>query len=282
MGLDAVVHCSCFAMGMTSPPPFPVARDRDGLPDFEPADDSGGMAMSRYFDWLQSCCPHPLLMYALERIGSWDQVDAFREAIDRAGPSRFPVLARELPGENSGRTTAKAAKVALRELDRFRRLPEVGRDTFLIDTRTGGEVARRTEAGDGVVLSGPTYRVSLADDELIIEDADFAIEVFRARRFRQILLQPDPGDGRLRREQAEFTDLDTGATHVAACPIPKPMAPAGQTEEEALPAFPDWEYPELLHVERRPIRPAGFAETVDALERIFRAAVETSSPVHWC
>ena len=40
MGLDAVVHCSCFAMGMTSPPPFPVGRSSvhfgTALPDFVP------------------------------------------------------------------------------------------------------------------------------------------------------------------------------------------------------------------------------------------------------
>jgi hypothetical protein len=32
--MDAVVKCSCFAGGLTSPPPVPVTIDEMGLPDY--------------------------------------------------------------------------------------------------------------------------------------------------------------------------------------------------------------------------------------------------------
>jgi hypothetical protein len=83
------------------------------------------------------------------------------------------------------------------------------------------------------------------------------------------------------RHLAKFTNLDTGKTHVAECPIGKPGEPrAEQSGGQFL--VPDWEYPSLWHVERRPIRPEEFLPVLEALERIFRTSVETGNPVMWC
>ena len=54
MGLDAIVRCTCFAQGLTSP------------------------------------CAHPFMIYANERIGSWGECEAFREALGQAGWSWVP------------------------------------------------------------------------------------------------------------------------------------------------------------------------------------------------
>ena len=35
MGLDAIVRCTCFAQGLTSPPPVPITLDEWGLPNFD-------------------------------------------------------------------------------------------------------------------------------------------------------------------------------------------------------------------------------------------------------
>ena len=35
MGLDAIVRCTCFAQGLTSPPPVPITLDERGLPNFD-------------------------------------------------------------------------------------------------------------------------------------------------------------------------------------------------------------------------------------------------------
>ena len=36
MGLDAIVRCTCFAQGLTSPPPVPITLDEWGLPELRP------------------------------------------------------------------------------------------------------------------------------------------------------------------------------------------------------------------------------------------------------
>ena len=282
MGLDAVVNCSCFATGETSPPPVPIARDEFGLPTFVQDAGAGPRAYERYVEWLRSCCRHPYMEHARERIASWGEWETFRAALALAGPGLLPVLGRELPGENSGRTSAEASAAALGELGRFVRLDRVGEGTFLVDTRTGQVVASRSgPGGDGPVLSDSTLRAKLDGGDLVIYDEDFNLDLFRARRLRQVLLARGAGDGGLRCDAAEFTDLDTGETHVAACAIPKPVEPAEDPVGDG-PDFPDWEYPELLHVERRPIRPGDFAEIIGALDRIFRASVEVGNPVEWC
>jgi hypothetical protein len=112
----------------------------------------------------------------------------------------------------------------------------------------------------------------------VIVDEKFKVELFCARRLRQVLPGPVTDEGRLRSVPTEFTNLDTGETHVAACPIGKPVE---RPELEPIPF--DWEFPSLWHVEKRPvIRPAEFLHIVEPLERIFRASVETGNPVEWC
>jgi hypothetical protein len=121
----------------------------------------------------------------------------------------------------------------------------------------------------------------LGERDLLIVDEDTGRERFRARRLRQALLGPVVDERGHQRHLAKFTNLDTGKTHVAECPIGKPGEPrAEQSGGQFL--VPDWKYPSLWHVERRPIRPEEFLPVLEALERIFRASVETGNPVLWC
>ena len=137
----------------------------------------------------------------------------------RAGPGS--PLSRELPGDNSGETAPPAAAEALRELALFRSLDQIGEGTFLVDTATNEAIYYRIEVDGGIIFCAPTFRVALTDRDLVIIDTDFEVEVFRARRLQQTLMEPGRSGGGLRDTLVEFTNLDTGKTHVGSCPISK-------------------------------------------------------------
>jgi hypothetical protein len=186
-----------------------------------------------------------------------------------------------LPECNEGLTAPPAAEAALHELALFRRGDNLGEGTYLVDTQTGEWIYRFLGHGDGTVVGSPEARCLLTDRGLVIVDGDFEVELFWARRLRQVLLGPVTDEGRLQCSPTEFINLDTGETHVAACPIGKPVEPRTE-RSEGEPGVPDWEYPSLWHVEKRPVRPAEFLHVIEPLERIFRASLETGNPVLWC
>ena len=231
MGLDAIVRCTCFAQGLASSPPVPITLDEWGFPNFDLDAESNQSDYGRYISWMESCCAHPLMCYASERIGNWRACRAFREALGQAGWSWFPTLAHELPRENSGETEPAAAAEALRELALFRSLDQIGEGTFLVDTATNEVIHYRIEADEGFMLSTPSFQVALTDRDLVIIDTDFNVEVFRARRLQQTLMEPDRSGGGLRNVLVEFTNLDTGETHVGSCPIPKQVVQDAPTED---------------------------------------------------
>ena len=132
------------------------------------------------------------------------------------------------------------------------------------------------------MLWAPPFRVALTDRDLVIIDTDFEVEVFRARRLQQTLMEPGRSGGGLQDALVEFTNLDTGETHVGSCPIPKQVVQDAPTEDNPSGPGLRWEYPRRLHVERRPVRPEEFLSILEPLERIFRAPVAVGNPVEWC
>jgi hypothetical protein len=281
MGLDALVMCTCFARGEASPPPVKLSRNEWGLPFLDPDAVTSQEDCAQYFSWLRSCCPHPLMVYAKERVAAWGEYEAFREVLARVGWSRLPILGRELPECNEGLTAPPDAEAALRELALFRRSDNLGEGTYLVDTGTGEWIYRFLGCGDGTIVGSPEACVMLTDRGLVIVDGDFEVERFRAWRLRQVFLGPVTDEGRLRSVPTELTNLDTGETHVGASPIRKQVDPR-EKQPGSEPGALVWEYPSLLHVERRPVQPDEFLDIVEALERIFRASVETGNPVLWC
>jgi hypothetical protein len=117
----------------------------------------------------------------------------------------------------------------------------------------------------GVLLLGPGYRAGVDPAGFFVLDpgaadppdpADPAGTLFRSTRFRQRVLP-----GRL----GEFSDV-AGTVRVAMPPVGGAGgAPPGQ-----------------LRLERRRQSPADFADVVEPLRRLCRAAVATGNPVMWC
>lgn len=148
MGLDASVMCNCFRLGRTSEPPVPrewLYIDEDGYFGLRPEHDSDDL-FYKVYEWEQTCCQHPEMRYAWERISNWPGYRLFQQALGRVGRERFPVLAHELPQANGGQTAAPMAALALRGLDEFRMADDVGTNVCLVDTATG-EVIQRWIAG---------------------------------------------------------------------------------------------------------------------------------------
>ena len=71
MGLDAVIRYTCYARGKTSPPPVKLSTNEWGLPFLDPEAATSPEDFERYVSWIRSCCHHPLMAYASERVGSW-------------------------------------------------------------------------------------------------------------------------------------------------------------------------------------------------------------------
>jgi hypothetical protein len=126
----------------------------------------------------------------------------------------------------------------------FRRSDSLGEGTYLVDTQTGEAIYWLMDPGNSIGFGSPGTHCLLTDRGLVIHwigseppgvrylltdrgfvivGEDFEVESFRAWRLRQVLLGPVMDEGRLRSVPTEFTNLDTGETHVVACPIGKPV-----------------------------------------------------------
>jgi hypothetical protein len=140
MGLDASVRCRCWEEGNAAPFEFPdlLKLGDDGwltlsVPS-EPKYDAVGRA---FFQWLDSCCPHPGTRLTSERIGNWSEMSDFREALREAGEPRFATLLQEIPTRNGGQTSPLEAQRCLSELEEFMSAPPFGRRIWIVDSADG-------------------------------------------------------------------------------------------------------------------------------------------------
>lgn len=279
MGLDAYVPCNCYRLGLTTPPPVPVALDEEtGQPELvAEGDGKAARAAWRAFEaWRERACAHPRFDEVSERIGNWAGVRRFQEALRALGTEHFRVLLGEIPDNNGGATPPPAARDALDEIARFRsrvsRLPQVA---VLVDEDADRELHTYIAVYGGEFLFSGAWRVGVDPDGLFVRDADH--EVFRARRVDQTVDQWR--DGRPR--WTTLTNRDTGATWAGPTPVPGVTIPwpDGRLEDDA--GRVRSSYPARLAVVARPQRPDDYAYILAALERVFRASVETGNPVHW-
>jgi hypothetical protein len=278
VGLDAFVYCRCWQDGLTAPPPAgPVGFDEEGYlgllvdADGYTEDDA---AVAR---WLAGACRHRRMELASEHVANWPGYRLFQQALAAAGWHHYPTLRAQLPNANGGRMPADAAAHALGELDAFLRDAVLDDDVVLADEDTGEAVLTYVAAYRGVVLLGPGYRAGVDPAGFFVLDpgpadppdpANPAVTLFRSTRFRQRVLP-----GRL----VEFSD-DAGSVRVAMPPVGAARAAAGGAAGEVAGGAP----PGRLRVERRRRSPADFADVVEPLRRLCRAAVATGNPVMWC
>jgi hypothetical protein len=269
MALDAFVRCRCWEEGRTSPPPVPadqIAVDEDGI--LNPTIPyQGNEELHRAFSlWRRhDACAHEWMEAAWARIGSGGSYALFREALGHAGWHRFPVLKAELPVIFHGMMSAAAAARMLEELRRLTGVVALGERTELRDADTGDVVWTYIAAFDGVVLGlGMEAWLGVDPAGFFIWNprVDPPVEVFRAIAFTQ---RYAGGTGRDLR--AEFDDGNRRVVLRVGHGL------IGGHESTG---------PARLEVVTRPARVADFANQVEALTTVCRAAVATGNPVIWC
>jgi hypothetical protein len=285
MGLDASVMCNCFRLGRTSEPPVPrewLHIDNDGYWSLKPEHDSDDL-WYKVYEWEQTCCEHPEMEYASEHIANWAGYRLFQQALGRVGWERFPVLDHELPHSNGGQTEAPMAALALRELDEFRRVGDVGANVCLVDTATGSVIQRWIAGYHGRFILGGRSGLDAGFDEsgFFIRDNQTEAEFFRATRFRQTILDPDSDPYGPKPSLVRFEDLETGRTfecRVAVSGKAIPWPDGRMQDDKGRYRF---DRPAELHVEVRAERSTDYEYILGPLERVFRASVETGNPVRW-
>ena len=276
MGYDAYVACTCYAQGLTTPPPNPefVVSDEYGtyleLPDdrwkAEP------LLCRTMYDafrvWKSQACAHPDLWAASARIGNSSQMYAFRSLVEeQGGPARYPVLSEQLPEYNGGSMPASYAPALLRELDAL----AAGPDQMLVMLReqTTGAVVYNITAGTQelfVFTAYGRYQYGLDEEGFFIaektveqseQEADYAIR-FRSRSFSQ---------QRLGVEQFRFTDLEDGSSFECNYGL--------LTDE-----FDDTMTTFGLGFETLPLAQV-YVYTLTALRKLAEAAIVTGHPICW-
>ncbi|BCU83027.1 hypothetical protein JIR001_28100 [Polycladomyces abyssicola] len=269
MGLDAVVYCTCFREGVTEPPPETIrtyiVTDEEGYPDldFPMEDERFDEYLAMFDEWLGSCCPHPNLWYADERITDWEGYTRFLQVLEQAGWQRFPALYEALPSGNEGRTDAALARRALEELHDVREGTDLGTGVHLLDGETGEMLYLHTSDAVSFLGWNVQDRTAIGLDEEgffvgKLAERDLKVEeiLFRSIHFEQIR----KSNGRA----VLFQDLRSGTRILSNLSI---------QDGERL--------PRLLQVEKRQISGKDFDYILQPLINVFQASVETGNPVIW-
>lgn len=195
---------------------------------------------------------------AQEHIQSWLGVRALQNALRTIGEKGFQTLLREIPNSNGGLTSPEAAKDCLKELNRFQSIGTFGRRIELVNSDIGCVLAERIEAYDGWFAANGRigYEFSLTGDgNLLIRQGQLGL--FRAKVFTQ----SKTPDG-----QFIYTNTLDGVQCVC---------PDGLQDDETS------EYPSRLNVLVGSDSADRHGYIVNALRRVFSAAVEIDHPVSW-
>lgn len=249
MGLDGFVRCNCFPDHLRTPPPCPVewlSWEENSLvllPERDTAD-----LWLELDGWAGSACPHPDFRVVGVRVGNRPTLAFLRDTLAELGG--YPILAG-LPRCNEGQLPWQKAGLGLEELSRFRQLDGFGVIHELMGP--AGRVRVCVPSYGGIFCwSGPDgVNAGIDGEGLFLLDRRTQGCIFRARRCEQV----ESANGR-----TLWRNLDT--------------------EETCETDFKIEDNP--LWTQTRVVTPNEFAPTLDALDKLFKAAVQVRQPVQWC
>lgn len=267
MGLDATVRCTCWEEGKTTPPP--VARSRIRLDaatddlDLDLPWDGNHEAHAAFQDWLESCCEHPRMRFAWERISSWAGVRHFQNALRALGADKFPRLLAAIPDTNGGMTKPADAGACLAELSAFEKQGSFHRRIHLTDAETGDVIHDYVEDYGGVFawLGQEGIEMGVDADGFFITDREGSV-FFRSKDTEQMRQGP---------AEFVFRDVESGAKFVSPAGLSHP-ASDGLTDL----------FPKRVKVVIEDDTPANYVHEISALRKVFEASAATGRPVIWC
>jgi len=273
MGIQASVMCRCYALGQTTPCPFPQAFQADPaampalLLDFDDLDEAAE-AQQRFLAWLERCCPHPRMEQRREFIASWRSYRQFVEALEQLGEEAFPLLYEQLPQGQDGITAPELAQPMLEELALFEARQSDLRQVVLFDDERGQVISMGSDVLRGALALDRLTGYDLGFDEqgfFIRDRLEYDRLLFRARRVEQRLLHPDS-------LEVEYVDLD-GEQRLRCRAAFGPLA----VDEAGIPRMAL----QRFSVQEQAMAQGRFAYIVEPLRRILQAAQETGHPVRW-
>jgi hypothetical protein len=238
---------------------------------------------NRFDDWHENGCAHFRMQAADERVANLSGLASFLQALAAAGgATRFPVLQIALPTSNDGQCSPATAAAMGLELEFFKAMPSLGQTTWLIDSETGGTIFEHIEVYDGIFMLDGSSGVSMGVDGegFFVIDRRSGAEVFRSRKFEQLLLDPVETDNH-RKGRVVLTDLARGASWSGTCAVSgRQIAwPDGRMQNDA--GKLRFHHPTRFHTELRSRAAADFSYIVDPLLRLCHAASETGNPIRW-
>lgn len=279
MGFDASVRCNCWEQGLTKPWRLGgIIHLEDGYLTLTSSEPS---LLNAFYEWEESCCPHPRMTACSEHLANLHGYWEFRRALLYTGDaSVYPVLSSELPSGNSGFTPATQVPAMLTELTHFEASTTSRQLNMLIDSETGAVLY--TTLDQSRFLLNRNLHISI-DDQGIAFQTPAGEVVFRAQRLRQTKLPPTTSGptGNTPNPLTLYTDLDRGDGFVCELAISSHQIPwpDGTWKDGAGQAR--WHYPSELHWEQRPFQAADYRYIVEPLRVLCATALETGNPIRW-
>lgn len=282
MGLSAAIACNCFREGtVTSPPPFPsewLLLDGSGVHLVEEHDSRQNQ--DELWRWRWNSCPHNGNHYF--DICGWPTFRKFGEALEEIGWQAFPTLVIPFNDQVWSETPTTACEAALKEIDYFLALGQIGSRTVLVEEITGEVVYERLEAYQGELGSvgkpGENLCYGLDEFEFFCRHRETGETLFRATRFRQIT-----NDGAAIANDGSnviWQNSETNATFAPGTTVSRyqDLMPG---ESDDLNAHFRITYPSELYVDRRALRSDDFDYLLTRLKKAYQKAIETGNDIHW-
>jgi hypothetical protein len=238
-----------------------------GAEGIEPSESGLPLELLIEFDrWKLSACAHENMDHASARIGDWPSVRLFQDALASLGTHAYASLAASIPAANGGAVTPEHAAVCLRELDQFAGERDVIEQFVLRDECSGEIVEAAIARYGGIFRFNGRDHVHAGIDQhgaFFVQHQDGA-RVFEAIRFEQVMELSEPADPRA------TLISDRGATYVGTVAFELERRVASERV-----------FASSLRTDVRCLGAEHFGHLVEALRRVFRAAVDVDRPVHW-
>lgn len=285
MGLDAHVLCNCHKkikvpdelrdfVKFDEEWGFRVRRDREAVDKYP----SG--IMENFRNWRATACPHERGYQADERIGNvWGMTEL--KKFFKTAKIDLDVIISNI-GSEGNPTTPTVAKMMFDKIQEVKRVKELG-ELFVVLDQDSVEIASYSADSDEDVVfyrHGAAYRFIYKRDKFTILDCANNKTIFSSSEFTQKITKLEEFDKKRVRREVVFTDVDSGT----ALKFENGFSGKRIKWEDG-----SWvkdgrirlDYPTLVKISKRK-RTFDDLYSLQALETVCKASIETGNKIWWC